>query len=183
LELGRGEDALAVMRAEQPDLALLEVRLPGISGYDVCREIRAEFGRCFPVIFISGARTESYDEVAGLRLGADDFIAKPFAADELMARVDRLIERASAGRPAEEEAEVESFGLTRRELEVLQLLAEGARPHEIARTLSVSDKTVASHVQNILGKLDVHSQAQAVSVAFTAGLTGRHETAKAAIRW
>jgi DNA-binding NarL/FixJ family response regulator len=169
LELARGEDALEVAQEELPDLVLLDIRLPGMSGYDVCRELRAEFGPRLPIVFISGVRTEPYDEVAGLRLGADDYIVKPFAVDELVARIDRLLERADPDRRPEP-ADDDSFGLTRRELEVLRLLAEGIPAKKIAPKLSVTEKTVSSHIQNILAKLEVHSQAQAVSVAFTAGL-------------
>jgi DNA-binding response OmpR family regulator len=168
-EVETGEDALATMRTQEPDLVLLDVHLPGISGYDVCRELRAEFGEGLPILFMSGERTEPYDRVAGLRLGADDYIVKPFAPDELLARVDRFVERAARD---SEEGPMRStpFGLTGRELEVLQLLADGATPKEIARELVVTNKTIASHIQNILVKLDVHTQAQAVSAAFTTGL-------------
>ncbi len=94
---------------------------------------------------------------------------KPFAPDELLARVDRFIEQAA--RDSEQEpTQTAPFGLTRRELEVLRLLADGATPKQIARELFVSDKTIASHIQNILTKLDVHTQAQAVSAAFMTGL-------------
>lgn len=158
-----GDEALAAAREERPTLALLDVHLPGMSGYDVCRALRAEFGDGLPILFISGERTEPFDRVAGLRLGADDYIVKPFDADELLARVDRFVDRS---RFAPEHDSTSAFRLTRRELEVLALLARGRTPKEIGRDLSVSRKTVSTHIQNILIKLDVHSQAQAVSFAF-----------------
>ncbi len=167
--VGSGEEVLSAVQRERPDLVLLDVHLPGISGYEVFRELRAQFGERLPIVFISGERIEPYDRVAGLRLGADDYIVKPFAPDELVARVDRLIEQA-ARESNREPLEAVAFGLTRRELEVLRLLADGASPREVARALFISEKTVSSHIQNILVKLDVHTQAQAVSVAFTAGL-------------
>jgi DNA-binding NarL/FixJ family response regulator len=138
-----------------------------MSGYDVCRILRAQYGDELPIVFVSGERTEPFDRVAGLRLGADDYIVKPFDPHELLARVDRLVARSRAetvdgdGRP---------FNLTRRELEVLELLIDGLRPKEIARELSISSKTGATHIQNILVKLGVHSQGQAIATALESGL-------------
>ena len=167
--VGTGEEALALMRSSPADLVILDVYLPDISGYDVCRDLRATFGERLPILFVSGVRTEPYDRVAGLRLGADDYIVKPFSPDELLARVDRFLVHAAA-EPDRETPPTDSYHLTRRELEVLRLLAGGNSPREIASELSVSNKTVGSHIQSILVKLDVHTQAQAVSVAFLSGL-------------
>ena len=164
-----GEEALTVARQERPSLVLLDIRLPGISGYEVCRELRATFGERLPIVFISGERTEPYDRVAGLRLGADDHIVKPFAPDELLARIERLLKHTAYPIPEEAGSRAVSR-LSARELEVLQLLANGRTPKEIALDLSVSRKTVSNHIQNILVKLDVHSQAQAVVVAFSEGV-------------
>jgi DNA-binding NarL/FixJ family response regulator len=166
-EATEGAEALASARKEPPSLVLLEVHLPGMSGYDVCREFRAEFGEHLPILFISGKRTDPSDRVAGLRLGGDDYIVKPFDSDELLARVDRFVSR---GRSTTLENGAITFDLTKRELEVLQLLARGLSPKEIGGELSVSRKTVSSHVQNLMVKLDVHSQAQAVAFAFRNGL-------------
>jgi DNA-binding NarL/FixJ family response regulator len=166
-EAASGEEAVVAAREERPSLVLLDVHLPGMSGYDVCRALRADFGERLPILFISGERTEPFDRVAGLRLGADDYVVKPFDGDELLARVDRSVDRAQS--EPEQESTLASR-LTRRELEVLQLLAHGRTSKEIGRELSVSRKTVSSHIQNILIKLDVHSQAQAVALAFRSGL-------------
>ena len=167
--VGSGADALAAARRQRPDLVLLDVHLPGLSGYDVCRELRATFGERLPILFVSGVRTEPYDRVAGLRLGANDYIIKPFAPEELLARIDRFI--AIAASDAEQEpTDTAPFGLTPRELEVLRLLANGATRTDTAASLVLSTKTVASHMESILMKLAVHTQAQAVSVAFRSGL-------------
>jgi DNA-binding NarL/FixJ family response regulator len=165
-EAASGEEALAAVQEERPSLVLLDIKLGGMSGYDVCRELRADYGDELPIVFISGERTEPYDQVAGLRLGADDYLIKPFDPGCLVARLERLIESRSnaAHMPAVR------FNLTRRELEVLKLLVEGLRPKQIARELNITNKTVATHVQNILGKLDVHSQGQAIAVALQSGL-------------
>ena len=168
-EAATGDEALAIARETPPDLVLLDVHLPGMSGYDVCRELRAGFSDHFPILFMSGERTEPFDRVAGLRLGADDYIVKPFAPDELLARVDRFIERATADAEAEPAASPASR-LTKRELEVLQLLADGHTPKEIGQELCITEKTVSTHMQNIRIKLDVHNQTQAVAAAFRMGL-------------
>ena len=170
-EAPSGEEALDLVRQEEPNLVLLDVHLPGLSGYEVCRELRAEFGSRVAIVFVSGVRTEPYDRAVGLRLGADDYIVKPFAPDELLARVDRLIEQVSPP-PTQTLPHTPTSRLSRRELEVLQLLAEGRMAKEIAQELSVSTKTVSNHIQNILVKLDVHSRAQAVAVAFRDGVAG-----------
>ena len=60
---------------------MLDVQLPGMSGYEICRELRDEFGEGLPILFVSGFRTESLDRVAGLLVGADDYLVKPFAPD------------------------------------------------------------------------------------------------------
>ena len=153
-----GEEALAAARRQRPRLVLLDVRLPGVSGYEVCRELRERFGEQLPIVFISGERVEPFDRAAGLLLGADDFVVKPFAPDELLARVRRLVARFTP--PA---AKADRPKLTRREGEVLNLLANGLAQPEIAKELVISSKTVSSHIQHILAKLGVHSRAQAVA--------------------
>jgi len=153
-----GEDALASALAERPDVVTLDVNLPGLSGYEVCRALREAYGASLPILFLSGSRTESFDRVAGLLLGADDYLTKPFAPDELLARVRGLVRRSA---PAARQSR-----LTSRELEVLELLAAGKTQGEIATALVISPRTAAKHIERILEKLDVRSRAQAVSVAF-----------------
>jgi DNA-binding response OmpR family regulator len=164
-EATSGEAALEAARGERPRLVLLEVRLPDLSGYEVCHELRKEFGDGLPIVFLSGERTESYDRVAGLMIGADDYLPKPFATDELLARVRALLRRASTTAVRAMPAE-----LTRREAEVLALLTDGLEQAEIAERLSISPKTVATHIEHILEKLGVRSRAQAVAVAYRTGL-------------
>lgn len=160
-EAGTGEDALAIAATRRPTLVVLDVHLPGVSGYEVCHELKDRFGRSLPVIFISGERVESYDRVAGLLIGADDYVCKPFAPDELVNRVRGLIGRTSAKIGAT---------LTTREREVLRLLTTGMETGEIAAELSISQKTVAKHLEHVLAKLDVHTRAQAVALAYREGL-------------
>jgi len=169
-EAATGEDALDAVERERPSLVLLDINLPGMSGYDVCLHLRADYGRDLPIVFISGERTEPFDQVAGLRLGADDYIVKPFDPGSLLARLDRLVASTAPHRNAVAEINSKRFNVTRRELEVLELLVAGLRPKQIAHELSITSKTVATHVQNILSKLDVHSQGQAIALALQSGL-------------
>ena len=168
-EAGSGEEALAAARATEPALVLLEVALPDVGGYEVCRALRDEFGSELPIVFVSGERRESVDRAAGILIGADDYIVKPFDPQELLARVRRLLER-SGREHARGAPHGPKLELTARELEVLRRLAEGVRPADIATDLVLSPKTVSNHIQRILGKLGVHSQAQAVALAYELGL-------------
>jgi DNA-binding NarL/FixJ family response regulator len=163
-----GEEALDSVRKSVPRLVVLDVNLPGTSGYSVCNELRNTVGHHLPIIFVSGDRTESFDRVAGLLIGADDYLTKPFDPDELVARLERMLTRAEYRRPKRREADV--FGMTPRELEVLGLLVDGLSQPEIAERLYLSPKTVGTHIQRILGKMGVGSRTQAVALAAREGL-------------
>jgi DNA-binding NarL/FixJ family response regulator len=172
-EAATGEEALAAVRGDRPAFVLLEVRLPDMTGYEVLRELREEHGEGLAIVLISGERTDPLDRVGGLLLGADDYLAKPIAADELLARVRRVVPRPElAVRPQPTPSDACS-DLTARERQVLQLLAGGLAPQEIAGELSISAKTVATHIQHVLTKLGVHSRIQAVAIAHSAGLLER----------
>jgi len=163
-----GEEALEEARRERPNLVVLEVRLSDISGYEVCRSLKDQFGDAVGVIFVSRDRTESSDRVAGLMIGADDYLGKPLAADELVARARGLVRRTSAYEHLK--APAIQAGLTERELEVLQLLADGHDQQAIAKTLFVSPRTVGKHIEHILLKLPARSRAEAVAIAYQRGL-------------
>ena len=169
-QAANGREALEAASQVQPALVLLEVNLNEVSGYEVCRQLRERFGDDIAIIFLSGDRTEPYDRVAGLLLGADDYIVKPFDEGELLARV-RTVLRDSAASPndvAQDDSAAET--LTTREREVLKLLAGGLTQAQIAAQLFISPKTVAGHIQRVLTKLGVHSRAQAVARAHEQGL-------------
>ena len=153
-------ETLQVLRRDTPDVVLLDVHLPDISGYQLCQSIREDYGDAIGIILISGERMESFDRSAGLLLGADDYLVKPFALDELLARVHRLARRSHpVARTIAEQ-------LTRRELQILRLLSSGMDHIEIARHLVITPKTVEKHIEHILLKLGVHSRAQAIARAF-----------------
>jgi two-component system response regulator MprA len=159
VDLADGLAALASARTERPAAVLLDVNMPGLCGYEVCRALREEHGPAFPLMFISGERTESFDRVAGLTIGADDYLVKPFEADELLARLRCLLRRYGT-------ADTLVSVLTEREQEVLGLLADGLDQRAIAERLVISPKTVSTHIERILAKLGAHSRAEAVSLAY-----------------
>jgi DNA-binding NarL/FixJ family response regulator len=168
VEAGSGEEGLELARQHSPRLVLLDINLPGTSGYAVCHELRQTLGQQFPIIFLSGERTESFDRVAGLLIGADDYLTKPFDSDELIARVSRMLDRLDQQRPQAPDADL--YGLTPRECEVLGLLVDGLSQPEIAERLYLSPKTVGTHIQRIMGKMGVKSRTQAVAVAAREGV-------------
>ncbi len=159
VEASDGSEALTMAREIWPVAVILEIPLGTLCGYEVCRTLKADLGQELVVIFLSGARTETYDRVAGLLMGADDYVTKPSAPDEVLARL-RIATRRAAPEPTL------SGRLTRREHEVLNLLAEGLKWVQIAERLVISPKTVATHVGNIRRKLGVTSRAEAIAVAY-----------------
>ena len=164
LEATNGEEALRAAQEHDVALVVLEVHLADVTGYEVCRRLRERRGEGLPIVFVSRDRTEASDRVAGLLVGADDYLPKPVVPDELLARVRRHLQRAAAlgSEP--------SSGLTAREREVLTLLTRGLGPVEIGNALSISPKTVATHVERIYAKLGVHTRAQAVAKALQLAL-------------
>ena len=132
-----GEEALATAAREAPDLILLDIMMPGLSGWDVCRALRGK-GIDVPIIMLT-ARSEETDRVRGLELGADDYITKPFSLRELLARVRAVLRRPGPRHKAEEftfgDARVRLRGrqafrggrevtLTRKEFDLLVYLLE-----------------------------------------------------------
>lgn len=152
--VGSGEEAIETARHHRPSLVILEICLPGICGYEVCRRLKEQYGESVSVIFVSGTRTESFDRVAGILLGADDYLCKPFAEDEFLARIGRLIQRPPA-----------RANLTPREHDVLSLLVQGLTQREIADCLVISGKTVGTHTEHIFSKLGVRNRLQAAALA------------------
>ena len=158
------DEATAATRQARVDAAVVDVVMPGRGGYSICRELRDEVDPDLPVIFVSGERADPFDRAAGIIAGGDDYLVKPVHPEELLARLERLLAR-SRGRALKPALE-----LTEREIEILQLIAEGCPPGEVAQRLFIAPKTVSSHIQRIFVKLGVHTRAQAVAMAYAAGL-------------
>jgi DNA-binding NarL/FixJ family response regulator len=170
VEAGTAEEALSAARTERPDVVLLDVCLRASSGFALCRDLRERFGEQLPIIFLSGVRIEQSDRIAGLLLGGDDYLEKPVDQEELLARMRRALARATPAARANGTSLAAAAGLTGRESEILALLASGHGTAAIANELVISPKTVATHVQRILAKLDVHSRSEAVAFAYREGL-------------
>jgi DNA-binding response OmpR family regulator len=145
VEAPTGEDALDIAGRERPEVVVLDVHLPGMSGHEVCQKLRA--GEDWPpVLFVSGERIEAYDRVAGLLVGGDDYLVKPFAPDELLARVHALIRRAREATPT---------GLTSDERNLVRLIRQGLGAGEIAQRLDETQSTVRDRVDELLRKVGV----------------------------
>ena len=169
VEASSGAEALEAADEARPSLVVLDVRLPDMSGLEVCRELHGKLGEDLPVILVSGEKMDSLDRSAGLLLGADDYFVKPVEPSHFIGRVRRLVRPARRNGSAAH-ANGGSHGVTPRQREVLALLAEGDSRAEIAKKLVISPRTVGSHVQHLLTKFGVHSQAQMVAAAYREGL-------------
>ena len=170
-----GEEALE-LAASRPGAVVLEVELPDMDGFEVCHELRRRHGDDLPVIMVSAERVTPHDRIAGLLIGADDYLVKPVNDDELLARLRRLLVRTGTASGAQENGIGQANGLSPREAEVLRLFAQGVAAESIADRLVISRKTVSSHLQRVMGKLGVHTRAQAVAEAYRIGLvTGDFE--------
>ncbi len=99
--VGDGRAAVELVQTEPPALMVLDLMLPGLDGYEVCKQVRAKSD--LPIIMVT-ARDDDIDKIVGLELGADDYLAKPFNPRELVARVKAILRRSSAPRGAKDEA-------------------------------------------------------------------------------
>jgi DNA-binding NarL/FixJ family response regulator len=166
-EAAGGEDALEAA-VERPGAVVLEVDLHDVDGLEICRALREHHGDDLPLIMVSADRVSAHDRVAGLLIGADDYLAKPINGDELVAKLRRLVARSRSANGNRDTERRNS--LSPREADVLRLLALGQSSTAIAERLVITPKTVASHIQRVMAKLGVHSRAQAVAEAYRIGL-------------
>ncbi len=126
-----GQRALDLARGRDPHLILLDIRLPDISGFDVCRQLRAE-GKRQPILMLT-AHDEELDKVLGLELGADDYVVKPYSLRELISRVRALLRRAYGELAAVSVGDRVRFGDVELDLERLRVTRE-ERPVELTPT-------------------------------------------------
>ncbi len=173
-----GRVALAAVQEERPDLVILDLGLPRMDGCEVLERLRADGVWC-PVLILS-ARGSEMDKLHGFRLGADDYVTKPFGMRELVARLNALLRRAAPVAapvaPATEppaEADVDEllarFGLTGRQVEVARLLGEGVSNEELAQRLGISPHTARNHTEHVMRKLGVGSRARVGALLRGAG--------------
>jgi two-component system phosphate regulon response regulator PhoB len=176
-----GAEALARARSQRPELVILDLNLPDVSGTDVCRLLRAEpETRAIPILMLTARGSES-DRILGLELGADDYVCKPFSVREVVLRVEALLRRRSEGGPGERPARVlkagsieldcdayktrvggEELALTLQEFRLLAYLIEGkgrvrTRDELLADVWNASPeletRTVDTHVKRLRDKL------------------------------
>jgi len=176
------DEALGLAGELKPDVVLLDVRLKGSSGLDLCREIVEQFANV-KVVFFTVYDDEQYLYQA-LRMGASGFLLKTTTAPELADHLDRVMEGevavdpSLAGRVAMTAARLQSgefwpgahLGLTQRESEVLGLMVRGLSNRAVAQRLYIGEETVKTHTQGIYRKLEVQDRAQAIATALREGI-------------
>ncbi len=152
------EELLACYQPEKPGCLVLDLKLPGMSGVELCNELQ-KMGGHHPFIMISG-HGDVPNAVEAMRTGAIDFIQKPFSRPKFLARVHQAIERDShvrKRRRKQRELNDRLETLTPREREVLDLVVDGELTKNIARRLGISPKTVEVHRSHITSKMGVAS--------------------------
>lgn len=181
---GNGNEALEILAKEKPNLILLDMRMPGMSGVEFIRQVRMS-GNNVKVIVLTTFDDDEYVFEA-LRLGAAGYLLKEIEPEELTAAImdiyhgktlmspevtAKLVKEATRYRAVETGASSGVFsGLTSRELDVLRHLALGEDNREIANSLKISEGTVKNHVSNIYEKLGLKDRAQAIRFAILHGL-------------
>lgn len=179
---GEGEEGIRLAQALQPDIVLLDMRMPSLNGLEVLRRIRVS-GLSMPVVMLTTS-TEESDLVECLRSGAQGYLLKEMepahlveALQDILAgktviapHLAQLLVRVVQGQPKTTPDTATPFdSLTPRENEILSLLAEGQSNKVIARNLGISDGTVKLHVKAILRKLGIHSRVEAAVLAIQSG--------------
>lgn len=166
-----GIEALKMLSSQDFDLILLDVMMPNMDGWDTLKAIRKNpKTEHTPVIMIT-AVSEDQKVVSGLRIGADDYIVKPFILPNLLARIEAVLRRSNwrsiDNKKTEKQVNknINIEVLTSKEKEVLGFLAKGASNKEIADKLCVQDVTVKTHLNSIFKKLKVTNRTQAVLLA------------------
>ncbi|MDJ0902797.1 MAG: response regulator transcription factor [Xenococcus sp. MO_188.B8] len=163
-----GREALEVLDQNIPDMIICDVMMPEMDGYSLVKHIREEpHTNTIPVLFLS-AKGQSQDRVKGLNEGADVYMVKPFEPEELVAQVEsslKQIKRLSQGRLMGKDGAPtiqvpNNVELTPTELKVVQLVAKGMANREIAEKLNVSQRTIESHVSNMLNKTSLNNRTE-----------------------
>jgi len=177
-EAPNGESAIAFAETEQPDIVLLDLLMPGMSGIDVLEKISAVAPNA-AVVLLTGSESEE-DLVAAIRGGARGYILKDMPFDQLVESIDNIADGGAAISPGmagklfdvtrqllrhQELIGARKPSLTGREIEVLGLVADGRTSRQIGDILFISENTVKNHIRNILDKLGMHSRNEAVLYA------------------
>jgi DNA-binding NarL/FixJ family response regulator len=179
-EADDGAQALRLVEKHQPDIAVLDIRMPEMTGIEATRRIKARFPQV-RVLILTAYDDDPY-VFALLQAGADGYVLKTASADELVRAVrtvhegqsalspeitSKVVRQMASGKPAGAVEQVES--LTERELDVLRLAAQGKTNRAIGSELGISHRTVQGHLASIYGKLGVNSRTEAVTEALRRG--------------
>jgi DNA-binding NarL/FixJ family response regulator len=171
-----GLEALEVMRRLTPDLIICDVMMPEMDGYTFVQTLRSDRATDWiPVIFLS-ARGQTADRVRGLNTGADAYLVKPFEPEELVAQVEATLKHTERllqmqGAPVQPVIQLDrEVELTPTETKVLQYVARGMSNREIAEVMGVSQRTIESHVSNMLAKTGLHNRTELARWAIESGL-------------
>ncbi len=163
-----GLEALELLKTEVPDLIICDVMMPEMDGYILVERIRENPNTEWVPVLCLSAKGQSQDRVKGLTTGADVYIVKPFEPEELVAQVEsslkqasRLIKYQSSGTSSSSKIQARpKVELTPTEEKVIQLVAQGMANRDIAQTMEVSQRTIESHVSNMLGKTGLHNRTE-----------------------
>ncbi len=175
-EAGTGEDALKRIPAIQPDVVLLDVNLPDMSGVDVTRELHTRFPDMRMVMLTVSDRHQ--DLIAAVQAGVRGYILKSASSEEVIHAIREVMQGGAVLPPRLTAHLIDAFvqppdplsTLTERETQVLRLITHGLGNKEIATQLGISEHTVKTHVRNILSKLNAKSRAEAAAYAVKRGL-------------
>ena len=170
-EAGNGHEALEQWRDHRPDVTLMDLRMPEMSGVEAIIAIREEDDKASVIILTTYDSDE--DVYRGMRAGAKAYLLKDAHREELLNCIRAVYAGktvVSAGVAAKLASRLREDELTPRELEILNLVAQGLSNKLIARTLEISEGTVKTHVKNFLEKLDATSRTEALAVAARRGL-------------
>lgn len=167
-----GVECLEILNSDELfDLVLLDIMMPKMDGWETLKNIRkTPICKDIPVIMLT-AVNEDQKMVTGLKIGADDYIVKPFVLPNLLARIEAVLRRSRTNQNKSQKSNVtinqinQFNSLTRREKDVLLLVTQGENNKSIAEKLVVSEITVKSHLNNIFKKLNVSNRTQAVLLA------------------
>jgi DNA-binding NarL/FixJ family response regulator len=169
-----GRVGVEIARREKPDLILCDVMMPELDGYGVLRALQSDAKTAaIPFIFLT-AKGEKEDLRSGMNLGADDYLTKPVANNDLVRAIEARLNRSARQTNREFKPDFSSpeplakFSLTRRAAETLLWLAQGKTNSDIATILGISESTVKKHVQEIFEKLGVETRSAATLSALEA---------------
>jgi DNA-binding NarL/FixJ family response regulator len=179
-DAGSGEQALIAFAENPADVVVSDIIMPGIDGFEFCRQLRASReGQIVPFIFLS-SRGEVEDRIQGHAIGADDYMVKPFEPRELLAKVESHLNRVQrislevrrlVSQDPSNKAEVEKpvLPLTPAEERVFWEVVQGYTNRQVGNRLFISPRTVQTHLSNILSKLSLENRSQLVRYAYERG--------------